>query len=146
MHLFPIHYSCGSKIHQPTYNTYPTNLSKHVFSCHKQERKVQKNHKLASLGISGTGNVDQQEVPQICAVWCAQAAQKFFALGEESDQSLLHPFMAKNLPTRRAVSNNIGQLYAAVQESLIELFKVSKPYFYLLLLSIELINIFYLDS
>jgi hypothetical protein len=118
------YFRCGTKIHRPTYDTSPTNLSKHVASCLKRERKLVENHKLADLGVSGTGDINPREVPQMCAIWCAKTACPFFALGEDSHQAIMHPIVAKHLPTQKAVSNNIAQLYTAVQESLIESFKV----------------------
>jgi hypothetical protein len=95
-----------------------------VASCLKRERKLVENHKLANLGVSGTGDINPQEVPHLCAIWCAKTAHPFFALGEDSHQEIMHPIVAKHLPTQKAVSNQIAQLYTAVQESLIESFKV----------------------
>ncbi|PLW18209.1 hypothetical protein PCASD_16937 [Puccinia coronata f. sp. avenae] len=43
----------------------------------------------------------------------------------------MHPIVAKHLPTQKAVSNKIAQLYTAVQESLIESFKNHKGTMYL---------------
>ncbi|OAV92708.1 hypothetical protein PTTG_02508 [Puccinia triticina 1-1 BBBD Race 1] len=123
--------TCGSKIHQPIYKTSPTNLAKHVASCTKRERESQGKQKLGAMGVSGMGDIDPQEVPQLCAIWVAQAAQPFTSLGETSHLGLLHPTVVKNLPARRTVSNDIAKLYTAVQESLIELFKHHKGAMYL---------------
>ncbi|OAV99294.1 hypothetical protein PTTG_06763 [Puccinia triticina 1-1 BBBD Race 1] len=55
MIVFPCK-TCNTKIHHPTYNTSPTNLSKHVANCLKQLQEVNDTTKLAALGISGTGD------------------------------------------------------------------------------------------
>ena len=83
------------------------------------------NHKMAALGVLGTGKIDPQEVPQLCAIWCPKTAHPFFSLGEQSHQAIMHLIVAKHLPTQKAVSNNIAQLYTTIQESLIETFEVS---------------------
>ncbi|OAV88611.1 hypothetical protein PTTG_28973 [Puccinia triticina 1-1 BBBD Race 1] len=123
--------TCGTKIHRPTYKTSPTNLAKHVASCTKKLRESQGSQKLAAMGVLGTGDIDPQEVPQLCAIWCAQAARPFASLGETSHLAIIHPTIAKNLPKRRTVSNDIAKLYTAVQESLIESLKHHKGAMYL---------------
>ncbi|KAA1125524.1 hypothetical protein PGTUg99_014654 [Puccinia graminis f. sp. tritici] len=90
--------TCGSKIHQPIYDTSPSNLSKHVASCLKREQESQHNLKLAALGVTGTGDIEPREVPQLCAIWCAQAARPFSALGEQAHRGIMHPIVVKNLP------------------------------------------------
>ncbi|KNE89329.1 hypothetical protein PSTG_17214 [Puccinia striiformis f. sp. tritici PST-78] len=67
--------------------------------------------------------MDPQEVPQLCAIWCAQAAQPFAALGDTSHQGIIHPVVLKNLPSHKKVSNDIARLYMAMQESLIKSLK-----------------------
>ncbi|KNE99913.1 hypothetical protein PSTG_06766 [Puccinia striiformis f. sp. tritici PST-78] len=83
--------ACGKNTNRPTYNSSPTNLSKHVASCEMRQKEAKNTQKLAALGISGTGDVDPREVPQLCA----------------------------NLPAQKTVSDNIGRLYRAVQEKFI---------------------------
>ncbi|PLW34715.1 hypothetical protein PCASD_19478 [Puccinia coronata f. sp. avenae] len=106
-------------------------LTKHVASCTKKERKSQGTQKLAAMGILGTGDIDPQEVPQLCAIWCAQGARPFASLGESSHLGIVHPTVIKNLPKCRTVSKDIAKLYTAVQESLVELFKNHKGAMYL---------------
>ncbi|KNE90078.1 hypothetical protein PSTG_16483 [Puccinia striiformis f. sp. tritici PST-78] len=67
---------------RPMYDTSPTNLSKHVASCLKKQKDVEDSQKLAALGVSGTGDINPRDVPQLCAIWCAEGAQPFSALGE----------------------------------------------------------------
>ncbi|PLW30865.1 hypothetical protein PCASD_22007 [Puccinia coronata f. sp. avenae] len=112
--------TCGSKIHCPVYDTSPTNLSTHVASCAKREREAIHTQKLSALGISGTGNIDPHKVPQLCAVWCAEGAQPFSALGKLGHRGMLHPVVLKHLPAWKTVSNDISRFYTAVQESFIE--------------------------
>ncbi|KAH9468056.1 hypothetical protein Pst134EA_011676 [Puccinia striiformis f. sp. tritici] len=66
--------TCERPIHRPMYNTSPTNLSKHVASCLKKQKDVEDSQKLAALGVSGTGDIDPQDGPQLCAIWCAEGA------------------------------------------------------------------------
>ncbi|KAH9451793.1 hypothetical protein Pst134EA_025731 [Puccinia striiformis f. sp. tritici] len=64
--------TCERPIHRPMYNTSPTNLSKHVASCLKKQKDVEDSQKPAALGVSGTGDIDPRDVPQLCAIWCAE--------------------------------------------------------------------------
>ncbi|KAA1076733.1 hypothetical protein PGT21_017073 [Puccinia graminis f. sp. tritici] len=118
---------CGNNIKRPTYNSSTTNLSKHISSCSKKQNKQAATQKLDALGVSGTGDIDPREVPQLCAIWCAEGARSFSALGETAHQGIMHPTVLKNLPTRKAVSNNISAFYTAMQES----FKKHKGALYL---------------
>ncbi|PLW42696.1 hypothetical protein PCANC_07905 [Puccinia coronata f. sp. avenae] len=115
---------CGTKIHRPSYDTSPSNLSKHVAACSKKQQEAEETQKLAALGVTGTQDVDPREVPQLCAIWCAEGAQPFLALGKRAHQAILHPDVLKNLPNRRAVASDIGRLYTAVQQSLIKTLEV----------------------
>ncbi|KNE90754.1 hypothetical protein PSTG_15819 [Puccinia striiformis f. sp. tritici PST-78] len=103
----------------------------YLASCTKKQREANTNQKLADMGVSGTGDIDPREVPQLCAVWCAQAARPFASLGELSHLGIIHATDVKNSPNRRTVSNDIAKLYTAVQESLIESFKHHKGAMYL---------------
>ncbi|KNE90046.1 hypothetical protein PSTG_16491 [Puccinia striiformis f. sp. tritici PST-78] len=123
--------SCGGQFNRPIYEKSPTNLSKHVDACKARQLKSQGTQKLAALGVSGTGDIDVREVPQLCAVWCAQAARPFAALGDDLHQGIIHPTVLKNLPGRKTLSRDISKLYTAVQESLIKLFKNHKGAMYL---------------
>ncbi|EHS64655.1 uncharacterized protein PGTG_21006 [Puccinia graminis f. sp. tritici CRL 75-36-700-3] len=123
--------TCGTKIHRPVHDTSPKNLCKHVASCMKRQKEASENQKLSAFGISGTGDIDPREVPQLCAIWCAQSARPFSALGEQAHRGILHPVVVKNLPGRRSVSDDIGRLYTAVQESIIELLNDHKGAMYL---------------
>ncbi|KAH9466397.1 hypothetical protein Pst134EB_001453 [Puccinia striiformis f. sp. tritici] len=107
---------CERPIHRPIYDTSPTNLSKHVVSCLKKQKDVEDSQKLAALGVSGTGDIDPRDVPQLCAIWCAEGAP----LGEAGHIGIMHPTVVRNVPSRKVVSSEIGRLYTAVQESLIE--------------------------
>ncbi|KNF01896.1 hypothetical protein PSTG_05013 [Puccinia striiformis f. sp. tritici PST-78] len=111
------------RLHWPTYDNSTTNLSKHIATCHNKQNGEIESQKLASVGVTGTGNINLCDVAQLCAVWCAETAQPFLALGEQAHRGILHPTVLKNLPTRKAVSRDIGILYTAVQESLIETLK-----------------------
>ncbi|PLW50100.1 hypothetical protein PCASD_01879 [Puccinia coronata f. sp. avenae] len=51
---------CGNKIHWPTEDTSPSNLSKHVASCTKKVNDS-KSQKLAAVGVTGTGDVEVRE-------------------------------------------------------------------------------------
>ncbi|KAI7951709.1 hypothetical protein MJO28_007393 [Puccinia striiformis f. sp. tritici] len=123
--------TCGNNINRPIYDSSPSNISKHLATCAVKIEKQSKDQGLAAVGVSGTGDVDAQEVPQLCAVWCAEAARPFSALGERSHKGIMHPMVVHNLPTQKAVSNDIGQLYTAVQEGLIKSLKDHKGAMYL---------------
>ncbi|OAV96458.1 hypothetical protein PTTG_26303 [Puccinia triticina 1-1 BBBD Race 1] len=108
---------CGTKISPPTSDSSCSNLIKHASNCIRKQSKTQKNHTLGGLGITGTGSIDPKEVPQMCAIWCAEAARPFLALIDASHEKLLHPTVLKNLPTKKAVSKDIHLLYSAIQDS-----------------------------
>ncbi|KAH9445342.1 hypothetical protein Pst134EA_031342 [Puccinia striiformis f. sp. tritici] len=113
---------CERPIHRPMYDTSPTNLSKHVASCLKKQKDVEDSQKLAALGVSGTRDIDPQDVPQLCAIWCTEGARPFSALGEAGHIGIMHPTVVRNLPSQKVVSSEIGRLYTAVQESLLNRF------------------------
>ncbi|POW13196.1 hypothetical protein PSTT_03877 [Puccinia striiformis] len=102
---------CGHEINRPRYDSSPSNLSKHVAGCKKDE--ASKNQKLTSMGISGTGDVDARDVPQLCAIW---------------DHA---PDCGAKLTHTKAVSNDIGRLYTAMQETFIESLKDHRGGMYL---------------
>ncbi|POW03334.1 hypothetical protein PSTT_11152 [Puccinia striiformis] len=52
---------CGKNTNRRTYDSSPTNLSKHVVSCEMRQKETKNTQKLAALGISGTGDVDPRE-------------------------------------------------------------------------------------
>ncbi|KAA1111487.1 hypothetical protein PGT21_001510, partial [Puccinia graminis f. sp. tritici] len=109
---------CGTRINHPMTDSSCSNLLKHAAGCLKKKTEKDQTRSLASLGVSGTGEVDVREVNQQCAIWCVEAAQPFSALEDESLKRLLHPTVLKHLPNRRMVSKSIHILYTAVQESL----------------------------
>ncbi|KNF05305.1 hypothetical protein PSTG_01520 [Puccinia striiformis f. sp. tritici PST-78] len=54
--------TCGTLIHRPTYESSPTNLSKHVASCQlKKQLDTKDSQKLVAVGVSGTGDIDPRE-------------------------------------------------------------------------------------
>ncbi|OAV87156.1 hypothetical protein PTTG_29546 [Puccinia triticina 1-1 BBBD Race 1] len=108
---------CGTKISWPTSDSSCSNLIKHASNCIRKQSETQKNHTLGGLGITGTGSIDPKEVPQLCPIWCAEAAWPFLALVDASHKKLLHPTVLKNLPTKKAVLKDIHLLYSAIQDS-----------------------------
>ncbi|KNE91143.1 hypothetical protein PSTG_15398 [Puccinia striiformis f. sp. tritici PST-78] len=108
---------CGDQMNRPTYDSSCSNLKKHASNCHNKQNESNSISTLANVGIKGTGDISPKEVPQLCAVWCAEAARPFSALVGLSHQAILHPTVVKNLPTRRMVSNDIHMLYSAIQEN-----------------------------
>ncbi|KAI9630219.1 hypothetical protein KEM48_014140, partial [Puccinia striiformis f. sp. tritici PST-130] len=72
---------------------------------------------LASLGVSGTGDINLRKVNQLCALWCAEAARPFSPLADESHKKLLHPTILKHLPSAKVVSRSIHMIYTAFQDS-----------------------------
>ncbi|PLW37108.1 hypothetical protein PCANC_19012 [Puccinia coronata f. sp. avenae] len=101
--------TCGSKIHCPTYDTLTRNLSKHVASCTKKSTNDSKSQTLAAVGVTGTGDIEARE----------------------AHRGILHPTVVKNLPSCKAVSDNIAQLYTAVQDSIMESIKSHRGAVYL---------------
>ncbi|KAH9440903.1 hypothetical protein Pst134EB_029557 [Puccinia striiformis f. sp. tritici] len=108
---------CGFKVSRTTYHSSCGNLNKHIANCLRKRTESGKNQTLAGVGIKGTGDVNPKEVPQLCAMWCAEAARPFSALVEDSHQAILHPTVVKNIPSRRTVSKDVHQLYSAIQQS-----------------------------
>ncbi|KAI9627783.1 hypothetical protein KEM48_011982, partial [Puccinia striiformis f. sp. tritici PST-130] len=111
---------CLKFTNRPAYDSSCSNLLSHVAQCEKKQQKSSKHKTLASLGVSGTGDIDPQEVLQRCAVWCAEGAKPFSALEETSLKRVLHPTILKHLPDRKMVSKAIHMLYLCVQEKLCE--------------------------
>ncbi|PLW25417.1 hypothetical protein PCANC_27571 [Puccinia coronata f. sp. avenae] len=69
------------------------------------------------LGVSGTGDIDPQEVPQMCAIWCAEPARPFSTLANESLKMILHPTVLKHIPLDKVISRLIHMIYTAIQDS-----------------------------
>ncbi|KNE97968.1 hypothetical protein PSTG_08645 [Puccinia striiformis f. sp. tritici PST-78] len=107
---------CPKKISRPTSDSSCSNLNKHAAICIGKKNQSETTRSLAALGITGTGLIEPKEVPQLCAVWCAEAARPFSALVDASHKAILHPTVIKYLPTRKAVSKDIHKLYSAIQE------------------------------
>ncbi|KNE92333.1 hypothetical protein PSTG_14291 [Puccinia striiformis f. sp. tritici PST-78] len=76
---------CGGKSHQPMSNSSCSNLLRHQVSCLIKQNEVGPSSKLTSVGV-----------PQLCAIWCAEAARPFTALADASHQDILHPTVVKN--------------------------------------------------
>ncbi|POW00101.1 hypothetical protein PSTT_13398 [Puccinia striiformis] len=105
------------QIPRPMSDSSCSNLSIHQVSCLIKQIKAGSSSKLAS-GVSGTGNIDCQEVPKLCAIWCAKAARPFTALADASHQNILLPTVVKNLPSVKVLSQSVHMLYTAVQDTL----------------------------
>ncbi|KNE90633.1 hypothetical protein PSTG_15951 [Puccinia striiformis f. sp. tritici PST-78] len=108
---------CGTRISQPTSDSSCGNLNQHVATCWMKQSESNKNQTLVGLGIKGTGDINPQEVNQLCAIWCAEAARPFSALIEASHKALLHQTIRRALPGRQTVSTDIHMLYSAVQKN-----------------------------
>ncbi|POW23561.1 hypothetical protein PSHT_00020 [Puccinia striiformis] len=121
---------CG-KICRPTHDTSCGNLNKHVATCLRKQTEVSTTKSLLSLGVTASGLIDPKEVPQLCAVWCAEAARPFQALVDPSHKGILHPTVLKHLPTRKAVSKDIHLLYSAIQDNYRSVLKAHKGALYL---------------
>ncbi|OAV91489.1 hypothetical protein PTTG_27958 [Puccinia triticina 1-1 BBBD Race 1] len=106
---------CSTKINQPTSDSSCSNLNKHASICLRKHNQSRTSKSLASLGITGTGEIDPKEVPQLCAIWCAEAARPFSALVNASHKAILHPMVVKHLPNPQVVSKDIHLLYSAIQ-------------------------------
>ncbi|KNE97269.1 hypothetical protein PSTG_09530 [Puccinia striiformis f. sp. tritici PST-78] len=106
---------CGTLINRPMSDTSCGNLNKHIATCtHKNEASKPK-QSLAAFGVTGTGDINPKEVPQLCAVWCAEAARPFAALVDASHQPFLHPTVVKHLPKVHVVSKDIHLVYSVIQ-------------------------------
>ncbi|KAI9607497.1 hypothetical protein H4Q26_006022 [Puccinia striiformis f. sp. tritici PST-130] len=106
-------FRCGNKISRPTKYSSCSNLLKHATGCMLKQSKLQGSKSLTSVGIMGTSDIDPKEVPQLCA----EAACLFLVLVNRSHKAILHPTIAKHLPTQKAVSKDIHRLYSAIQEN-----------------------------
>ncbi|KNF05153.1 hypothetical protein PSTG_01780 [Puccinia striiformis f. sp. tritici PST-78] len=115
---------CNERMHRPTYDSSCSNLLKHVAGCQLKHRDASGNQSLASLGVSGTGDIDPREVNQLCALWCAEAARPFSALSDKSHKRILHPTIVKHLPSAKVVSRSIHMIYTAVQDDYREVLKL----------------------
>ncbi|KNF01138.1 hypothetical protein PSTG_05766 [Puccinia striiformis f. sp. tritici PST-78] len=115
---------CGGKISRPTHDTSCGNLNKHVATCLRRQSEASTTQSLLSLGITATGLINPKEVPQLCAIWCAEAARPFQALVDASHKAILHPTVLKHLPTGEAVSKDIHLLYSAIQDDYRSVLKV----------------------
>ncbi|OAV94060.1 hypothetical protein PTTG_02866 [Puccinia triticina 1-1 BBBD Race 1] len=117
MNLFYSFSRCGIKINCPTADSSCSNLNKHASLCIQKQCETKSSHSLGSLGISGTGDLQAKEVPQLCAVWCAEAARPFLALTDPSHKAILHITVLKNLPRPQDVSKHIHILYSVIQSN-----------------------------
>ncbi|KNF06891.1 hypothetical protein PSTG_00207 [Puccinia striiformis f. sp. tritici PST-78] len=72
---------------------------------------------LAAFGLTGTGDINPKEVPQLCVVWCSEAARPFSAHVDASHQAILHPTVVKYLPKVHVVSKDIRLLYSVIQHN-----------------------------
>ncbi|KNE97575.1 hypothetical protein PSTG_09124 [Puccinia striiformis f. sp. tritici PST-78] len=91
------------------------NLNKHIATCTRKNEASKPKQSLAAFGVTGTGDINPKEVPQLCEVWCAEAARPFAALVDASHQAILHPTVVKHLPKVHVVSKDIHLLYSAIQ-------------------------------
>ncbi|OAV90996.1 hypothetical protein PTTG_28118 [Puccinia triticina 1-1 BBBD Race 1] len=130
--------TCGTKINRPTSDSSCSNLLKHASICPWKKAEVKSNSNLASHGVGGTGDINPKEiqttpiyVPQLCAIWCSEAARPFSALSNPSHLAILHPTVVKNLPCRWTVLRDIHMLYSAVQQSYHSVLKAHKGALYL---------------
>ncbi|EFP77405.2 uncharacterized protein PGTG_03361 [Puccinia graminis f. sp. tritici CRL 75-36-700-3] len=131
--------TCSKKINRPAHESSCGNLLAHAARCSKKASNPSGHRTLASLGVSGTGDIDPWETdvfefPQVlqrCVVWCAESAKPFSALEEDSMKRLLHPTILKNLPNRKMISQGIHMLYLCVQEKLCEELKMHEGGLYL---------------
>ncbi|KAA1112933.1 hypothetical protein PGT21_015969 [Puccinia graminis f. sp. tritici] len=110
-------FRCGSKINRPSSDSSCSNLLKHASICQRKEKESKENRQLADHGFTASGQIHPKEVPQLCAIWCAQAARPFSALTDASHKAILHQTVVKNLLTPRGVSNDIHMLYLAIQNN-----------------------------
>ncbi|EFP82842.2 uncharacterized protein PGTG_09810 [Puccinia graminis f. sp. tritici CRL 75-36-700-3] len=122
---------CSTKINQPMSDSSCGNLNKQAAICLGKQQEGSKTCNLASVGITGTGDIDPKEVPQLCAVWCAEATCPFYTLVDASHKAILHPAVLKHLPTRKAVSKDIHLLYSAIQDSYRTILKEQQGALYL---------------
>ncbi|POW07844.1 hypothetical protein PSHT_09789 [Puccinia striiformis] len=81
---------CGIKINRPTLDSSCSNLIKHASNCLRKQSQSRLIESLAAVGIRGTGDIDPREVPQLCAVWCTEAARPFTVLVDASHWAILH--------------------------------------------------------
>ncbi|POV99203.1 hypothetical protein PSTT_13930 [Puccinia striiformis] len=102
---------CGIKINRPTLD------SKHASNCLRKQSQSRLIESLAAVGIRGTGDIDPREVPQLCAVWCTEAARPFTVLVDASHWAILHLMVLKNLPAQQTVLRDIHMMYSTIQQS-----------------------------
>ncbi|OAV98974.1 hypothetical protein PTTG_25420 [Puccinia triticina 1-1 BBBD Race 1] len=122
---------CGIKINPPTGDSSCSNLNKHASICLCKHKDAKSTQSLASLGITGTGDIQPKEVPQLCAIWCAESARPFSALVDASHKAILHPTVVKYLPRPRNISNNIHLLYSAIQDNYCSVLKEHQGVLYI---------------
>ncbi|KNE96078.1 hypothetical protein PSTG_10650 [Puccinia striiformis f. sp. tritici PST-78] len=108
---------CGGKINRPTTDSSCSNLLRHQATCLNRQHDSLSSSNLAAFGVSGTGDIDPREVPQLCAIWCAEAARPFAALADASHQKILHPTVVKHMPSEKVLSRLVHMLYTAVQDA-----------------------------
>ncbi|KAA1080458.1 hypothetical protein PGT21_008102 [Puccinia graminis f. sp. tritici] len=93
------------------------NLNKHASICLRKSQESKSEVSLSQYGFSGGGEINPKEVPQLCAMWCAEAARPFSALFDPSLKAILHPTVVKHLPKYKDVSKDIHLLYSAIQSN-----------------------------
>ncbi|OAV99292.1 hypothetical protein PTTG_25340 [Puccinia triticina 1-1 BBBD Race 1] len=108
---------CETKIHRPTNDSLCSNLLRHASTCLNKQREGELSRNLATFGVTGTGDIDPQEVQQLCEIWCANAARPFSALADKSLKAILHPTVVKYMPSDKVILRSVHMLYTAVQHS-----------------------------
>ncbi|POW16907.1 hypothetical protein PSTT_00987 [Puccinia striiformis] len=103
---------CNKRMYRPPYDSSGSNLLKHLLGCLIKQQDTTGNQSLASLGVN-----------QLCALWCAEAANPFSALANELHRKLLHPNILQNLSSAKVVSRSIHMIYTAFQDSYQEVLK-----------------------
>ncbi|KNE98054.1 hypothetical protein PSTG_08729 [Puccinia striiformis f. sp. tritici PST-78] len=109
---------CGGRSHRPMSDSSCSNQLRHQVLCLIKQNEAGLTSSLVSVGVSGTGDIDRQEGPQLCVIWCAKAAQPFTVLADASYQNILHPAVVKNLPSVKVLSRSVHMLYTTVQDTL----------------------------
>ncbi|KNE97896.1 hypothetical protein PSTG_08769, partial [Puccinia striiformis f. sp. tritici PST-78] len=104
-------------MHRPTSDSSCSNLLRHQATCLNRQHETLSSSNLAAFGVSGTGDIDPREVPQLCAIWCTEAARPFSALADASHQKILHPTVVKHMPFDKILSRSVHMLYTAVQDA-----------------------------
>ncbi|KNF06663.1 hypothetical protein PSTG_00537 [Puccinia striiformis f. sp. tritici PST-78] len=93
-------FRCGGKFNRPMSDSSCSNLLRHQAACLVKQNNQKTSRKLASVGV-----------PQLCAIWCAEAARPFQALEHLQRSGCLLRWLKQAVTWMTSIFANLGYSY-----------------------------------